>query len=329
MTKCGRYGLQTFDYTPSSVRKSVLRSLERLGTKYLDVLFLHDVEFVAEPVHPQDPTGDSTRIINDDAMRGAWGLHETGSHGEGDDRIIAAYSELRDMRSEGLVRAIGITGMFIFIPKDDWFRSSYTGYPLPTLLRLSRLLSHTFSEPLDALLSYSHHTLSSPTAFATYVPLFFHPTPLVQQLFCASPLNMGFFGNKVPSWSPAPKGMMDARNEALKLIARRGWEGGIANLALGYGLKRRTKLASDKRNDGDDDIVPSKEIPTVIGFSTLSEVHEAIRVWWEVNGDLFSEACESARSKATRRTGLERDVEGVFRTGGWLNWSWASPPLAS
>ena len=122
---------------------------------------------------------------------------------------------------------------------------------------------------------------------------------------------------------------MDARNEALKVVVGKGWEGGIADLALGYGLKRKTNLPSDKRNNGDDDIVLSKEIPTVIGFSTLSEVHEAIRVWWEVNGDLFSKACESARSKATRRTRLERDVEGVFRKGGWLNWSWASPPLAS
>ena len=115
MTECGRYSLnkQGFDYTSSSLRSSVMRSLKRLGSSYLDVLFLHDVEFVAEPVHPQDPTGDSTRIINDDALREAWGLHQVKSHGEGDNRIIAAYSELRDMRSEGLVRAIGITGVLI------------------------------------------------------------------------------------------------------------------------------------------------------------------------------------------------------------------------
>ena len=179
MTKCGRYGPQTFDYTPSSIRKSVLRSLERLGTKYLDVLFLHDVEFVAEPVYPQDPAGDSTRIINNDAMREAWGLHETRSHGEGDDRIIAAYSELRDMRSEGLVRAIGITGMFIFIPKANWFRSSIYRLPssnAPPLVPSP--LSHLLRTPRCSFVVFASHP------FLTYCLCHLRPTVLPPYATC-------------------------------------------------------------------------------------------------------------------------------------------------
>lgn len=45
-TKCGRVAENEFDYKPESIRKSVLRSLERLHTDYLDVILLHDVEFV-------------------------------------------------------------------------------------------------------------------------------------------------------------------------------------------------------------------------------------------------------------------------------------------
>jgi aryl-alcohol dehydrogenase-like predicted oxidoreductase len=48
MTKVGRITATQFDYSPTWIRKSVLRSLERLRTPYLDVVFCHDVEFVPE-----------------------------------------------------------------------------------------------------------------------------------------------------------------------------------------------------------------------------------------------------------------------------------------
>lgn len=46
-TKCGRYGYKTSDcdFTGKRARESVTRSLERLKTTYLDVVFAHDVEF--------------------------------------------------------------------------------------------------------------------------------------------------------------------------------------------------------------------------------------------------------------------------------------------
>lgn len=48
MTKVGRITATQFDYSPTWVRQSVARSLERLRTRYLDVVFCHDVEFVPE-----------------------------------------------------------------------------------------------------------------------------------------------------------------------------------------------------------------------------------------------------------------------------------------
>ncbi|ODV83801.1 hypothetical protein CANARDRAFT_9360 [[Candida] arabinofermentans NRRL YB-2248] len=47
-TKVGRLQLDDFDYSASWVKKSIARSLERLHTKYLDVVYLHDIEFVEE-----------------------------------------------------------------------------------------------------------------------------------------------------------------------------------------------------------------------------------------------------------------------------------------
>jgi len=47
LTKCGRIHGDEFDYSPKWIRYSVARSLKRLKTDYLDVVYLHDVEFVS------------------------------------------------------------------------------------------------------------------------------------------------------------------------------------------------------------------------------------------------------------------------------------------
>jgi aryl-alcohol dehydrogenase-like predicted oxidoreductase len=46
-TKLGRYSITHFDFSAKRVEESVHVSLHRLGTDHLDVLLLHDVEFVA------------------------------------------------------------------------------------------------------------------------------------------------------------------------------------------------------------------------------------------------------------------------------------------
>lgn len=47
LTKVGRVAASAFDYSPRWVRQSVRRSLARLHTEYLDVVYCHDVEFVS------------------------------------------------------------------------------------------------------------------------------------------------------------------------------------------------------------------------------------------------------------------------------------------
>ena len=75
MTKCGRYGLtkEAFDYSPATIRHSVERSLSRLHTDYLDVVYLHDVEFVASNVRPQ-ATGNVGSALTTEAFE--YGLAE-------------------------------------------------------------------------------------------------------------------------------------------------------------------------------------------------------------------------------------------------------------
>ncbi|SCU94547.1 LADA_0G09230g1_1 [Lachancea dasiensis] len=73
-TKVGRIRLDEFDYSRASIRSSVMRSCERLRTDYLDVVFLHDVEFV-ETV-----------------------------------QVIEALKELRRLKDEGVILNFGISG---------------------------------------------------------------------------------------------------------------------------------------------------------------------------------------------------------------------------
>ena len=74
VTKAGRIAAAEFDYSPAWIRYSVGRSLERLGTPYLDLVYAHDVEFVSPA------------------------------------EVLAAVGELRRLRDRGLVRYVGISG---------------------------------------------------------------------------------------------------------------------------------------------------------------------------------------------------------------------------
>ena len=112
MTKCGRYGTDrdAFDYSPKTIRRSVERSLKRLNTDYLDVVYLHDVEFVAEEVMPRR-SGDHLQALSSEAeLYGLAEGQETKIRGDGDQRVLDAYHELQKLQSESIIRRIGITG---------------------------------------------------------------------------------------------------------------------------------------------------------------------------------------------------------------------------
>lgn len=46
MTKVSRLAVDKFNYSPEWSRTSVARSLQRLQTSFLDVVFVHDVQFM-------------------------------------------------------------------------------------------------------------------------------------------------------------------------------------------------------------------------------------------------------------------------------------------
>ncbi|KAF8639730.1 hypothetical protein AX17_000992 [Amanita inopinata Kibby_2008] len=245
MTKCGRYGQSDFDYTPSAIRETVKRSLQRLQTDYLDTVYLHDVEFVCTLVLPVR-SGNHISALSEDAEK--YGLakgDEDKIRGEGDQKILDAIAELRKLQDEGLVRNIGITG-----------------YPLPTLLRLAILVLHRPPyKPLDVLLSYSHLSLQNST-FNEFAPHFLQRAH-VRQLVAASPLSMGLLTSSPPAWHPAPPELRKVVENARIRCAR-----SLPSLALGFSV----------RNTGSS----HHNMPLVIGLSTPHEVHECVKAWREI-----------------------------------------------
>jgi len=295
MTKCGRYGVSTFDYSPTTIRESVKRSLERLKTDYLDTVYLHDVEFVATPVAPRR-TGNHTVALGAEAA--AYGLdlgNETKIWGEGDQKVLDGFHELQKLKEEGLVKNIGITGES-GAPSFGILASLWLlGFPLPTLLRLSILILHTAPyKPVDVLLSYSHLCLQN-SAFLEFIPHFYERAK-IGQLLAASPLSMALLTSNPPSWHPAPLELRKAVVESANT-----WEGDYPNLAVGYSV-RQTSFAKEP-------------LPLVVGFSTPKEVHESVKVWREV---------QAGSENDSRQMGEETARE-VFRQAGFLDWSWASP----
>ncbi|KAI0347003.1 Aldo/keto reductase [Trametopsis cervina] len=275
LTKCGRYGATSkdFDYSPATIRRSVQRSLNRLNTSYLDAVYLHDVEFVCATVQPRSAGNHVTALSTEGSEYGLAPGQETTIWGHGDKVVLDAYAELRKLKEEGLIRHIGISG-----------------YPLPVLLRISLLILHTAPyEPVDVLMSYSHLNLQN-SSFADFVP-HFRNRARVQQLVTASPVNMGLLSPSPPAWHPAPKEIKDAvraANEEMK--------GEIVNLALGYSYRAARGL----------------QLPTVVGLSRPSEVHETIHIWRDLKVD----------GGAERMTNEEK-VWGHLAA--YKDHSWASP----
>jgi aryl-alcohol dehydrogenase-like predicted oxidoreductase len=303
-TKCGRYGPMPsdFDYSPTTIRRSIQRSLDRLKTSYLDTVYLHDVEYVSPLIRPTGTNGgagDHTRVFTDAKYAAEWGLipgEEGVIRGEGDVKVLEALKELRKLKEESVIGAVGISG-----------------YPLPTLLRLALLVLHTPPFiPLDTIMSYSHLTLCN-TAFLAFLPAFVDQAKITQgNVLCASPLNMGFFSPIIPTWHPAPKAIQElslkVAEETKEMWSQDNQDNfTLPNLALGFTLRSASAL-----EEGDI-------IPIVAGLSNLKEVHELVRVWREVTskrGEVSADKRQAAEQAATKR----------FREAGWMNWSWTSPP---
>ncbi|GAS80610.1 aldo/keto reductase [Paenibacillus amylolyticus] len=70
-TKAGRYGESEFDFSRQRILNSVQESLNRLHTDYIDILFLHDIEFVPAEIIVEEAFPTLLRLKDQGVIRQA------------------------------------------------------------------------------------------------------------------------------------------------------------------------------------------------------------------------------------------------------------------
>jgi aryl-alcohol dehydrogenase-like predicted oxidoreductase len=279
-TKIGRVGPEEFDYTPAWVRYSVCRSLERLSTPYLDLVYTHDAEFVSP------------------------------------DEVVAAVTELRRLRDEGLIRYVGICG-----------------YPVDVLARLAAHVLDKTGEPLDAVQTYGHCCIQNAKMTQPELLEQFRQAR-VECITSASPLNMGLLttrgvdAGRQSLWHPAPPGLrttchglskiaQDAGERmeevtirwAMETWGRVGAQFGSTEYSAGAGSTAATPL-------------PRMGI-SVVGVTSVDELQDAWRLWkGVVQASLAADDASAERSRTVESLVRDRMWPAL---GEWKDYSWASP----
>lgn len=314
LTKVGRIGASSFDYSPPWIRSSVQRSLTRLNTPYLDVVYCHDVEFVT----PQE--------------------------------VLAAVRELRRIRdAEGTVHYVGISGYPVHVlcslaemilretgePLD--IVMSYANFTLQNTLLATQGLPRLLSAGVDVIPNAS--PLGMGLLRRQGVPIGsmgdFHPAPdgLRKAIHDAS------------LWT-------DEQGEKLEVVAIQyaleKWmqEGSSAgSLCSPLALPTNSDKSTDISDSADQNRNSRKLGISVMGVSNLEELNESLRVYRSILNGLEIPALDTSLSpprkgtseKAlpngrvpgtdTRKQRLSFLTKGIRDIVGseWVDYAWASP----
>ncbi|KAF0321271.1 L-galactose dehydrogenase [Colletotrichum asianum] len=296
VTKAGRIAGNEFDYSPAYVRYSVLRSLNRLNTSYLDLVYMHDVEFVS----PSE--------------------------------VLAAVQTLRQLRDEGKIRFVGISG-----------------FPVHVLCSLAEMILAETGEPLDAILSYGHFTIQNPTlgydevvAGADHTndqsPLRRFRNAGVQVVLNASMLGMGLLTHTgiptnseqsegkagvIAKWHPAP----DDLRTACKKLSTFANEAGerLETIALHWSMEEYARVGAlaglGVQLPGQGDL---RVGGSVMGVTNVSELEQTVDAWKKV---LEGMGASTETGSAEKYEKLKALVEQKMwpALGEWKGYSWASP----
>ncbi|KAI0116086.1 Aldo/keto reductase [Hypoxylon sp. NC0597] len=280
VTKAGRIAGDVFDYSPAWVRYSVLRSLERLHTSYLDLVYMHDVEFVSPA------------------------------------EVLTAVRELRRLRSEGVIRYVGISG-----------------YPVDKLCELAELVLRETGEPLDAVLSYGHYTIQNRTLGAEAMSRFENAG--VDVVLNASMLGMGLLTTRgadagpMATWHPSPEGLRKACQDLVPVAASMGEK--LEVVAIRWALDNWSRVGASKGGRTPKLPAGARVGVSVMGISSVAELEETCRVFNSVIEGLEPETSDVEQTRR-RQWSLDRrqKIQGVVEKmwdvlAQWKNYSWSSP----
>lgn len=319
ITKAGRVGPSEFDYSPSHIRRSVFRSLRRLRTPYLDLVYAHDVEFVSPA------------------------------------EVLSAVRELRRLRDDdkagSVVRHVGISGYPVDVLCDlaELVRRE-TGEPLDAVMSYGHFTVQ--NRTLGLPLSHDPSHDSQPTTTAATSPLARLRAAGVGVVLNASMLGMGLLtsagippdpaaspptennNNHSPlaKWHPSPPALRLACKRLSALAAAAGER--LESVAIRWSLGEWARVAGGA-GVGVPVSVPGRAAgvgvgASVMGVTSVAELEETVGEWEGVLvGRRRAAAGEEEGSGDGGRDGkIVRLVEEEMWPAlgaEWLDYSWASP----
>jgi aryl-alcohol dehydrogenase-like predicted oxidoreductase len=310
ITKAGRVAATEFDYSPAWIRYSVLRSLQRLHTPYLDLVYTHDAEFVTPA------------------------------------EVLAAVRELRRLRDEeGLIRYVGISGfpVDVLCSLAEMIYAE-TGEPVDAVMSYGNFTVQNRKLGLPWVGGGGEGEEVASSSGGS--PLERFKKAGVDVVLNASMLGMGLLtsrgipvdsqtsagadeAGKTPSplaqWHPSPPELRLACKKLADLAAQAGER--LESVAIRWALGEWARVAA-AAGFGVDTAGPRKIGATVCGVSRISELEETVAEWRGVLSsigqaqDRNDEAYGSARQEKVVNL-VRKDLWPAL--GSWIDYVWESP----
>lgn len=297
ITKAGRITSQEFDYSPAHIRYSVLRSLQRLHTPYLDLVYAHDTEFVTPA------------------------------------EVLGAVRELRRLRDEeGIIRYVGISGFPVDVLCSlAEMVLAETGEPLDAVLSYGHFTVQNRRLGLP-LVEGGGGDAKSPLARlkAGRVNVVLNASMLGMGLLTSSgipadpePAVDTAGGSPLAKWHPSPPGLRRVCKQLAGIAETAGeW---LESVAIRWALEEWAQVGADA---GLGVQMGSKRVgATVCGVSTIVELEETVREWHDVLLNLEGPKQDGQSRSLDRRDKILSLVRDKMwpALGSWKDYAWASP----
>ncbi|KFA68454.1 hypothetical protein S40285_08679 [Stachybotrys chlorohalonatus IBT 40285] len=303
ITKAGRIGPKEFDYSPEHISRSVLRSLERLHTSYLDLVYLHDAEFVTQ------------------------------------EEVLEAVQALRQLQAQGLIRHVGISGF----PVDVLCSLSElvlakTKVPLDAVLSYGHFtIQNPYLGLVDCITTASRQSPLGRFKGAG-VEVVVNASMLGMGLLTQTGIPTGeeahsdsSRGALIAKWHPSPPGLRLACRRLSTIAEAEGYR--LEDVALRWSMEAYARVGAMAG--------VGVELPggcgvrvgaSVMGVATITELEQTVRLWEQI-----LRALKVSRLGATLSSA---DVDMSFGEGPvfqlvqekmwpalaeWKGYAWASP----
>ncbi|KAK7973559.1 hypothetical protein PG989_015407 [Apiospora arundinis] len=296
ITKAGRIAPKVFDYSPAHIRFSVQRSMERLHTSYLDLVYLHDVEFVSP---------------------------------------LEVLEAVRELRRIPQVRAVGISGFPVLVLCDlAEMILQETGFPLDAVLSYGHFTVQNCSLARAEVMGVTGDS-SSPVQRlkAAGVDVVLNASMLNMGLLTSTgippdPTPEASSGSPLAKWHPSPP----ALRLACKTLAEKAASSGerLEAVAIRWSLYEWARVGALAGVGIQLPVMQGMTVGgSVMGVTSVDELEETVREWQGVlealvsqNKSTSSPSLSGNKIKSTSK--LVREVLWPALEE-WKDYSWASP----